>query len=382
MIYIHIPFCRSFCTYCGFYSELAGDGNSLQEAFAEAVCREYSLRKGERTDSPDTLYIGGGTPSVLPFSVLSRIVDAVADESGPCSLDEFTVEVNPDDIVRGGQGYAEALLAMGADRISMGVQSFDDGILKWMNRRHSAKDAEEALRILRQAGFRNISVDLIFGIAQMDDRMWNAVLDRLLTSDYGPPEHISAYQLSVEPDSALDRLVSCGRYREASEDLCSGQYGILCSRLAEAGYRHYEVSNFAIPGHEAVHNSAYWTGAPYLGLGPGAHSYLVDGSRHIRSWNIPSVRKYIGAFSSEEGYCPDGVKGSEILTEEQMNIERIMLSLRTDTGIPEADLRRMGDADGTDRMLEAGDLVRTEGGRVRIPEDRFFISDSIIRELV
>ena len=352
------------------------------EMFAEAVVREYALRKGDGTGAPDTLYIGGGTPSVLPLSVFSRIVSAVTGEDKSVGRDEFTVEVNPDDIVRRGPGYAEALRELGADRISMGIQSYDDGILKWMNRRHSAGDAEEAFRILRKAGFRNISVDLIFGLSQMDERMWNDTLDRVLSSDFGPPEHISAYQLSVEPDSALDRLVSGGRYREAPEDLCSRQYSILCSRLAEAGYHHYEVSNFALPGHEAVHNSAYWNGSPYLGLGPGAHSYSTDGRRHIRSWNIPSVGKYVSAFPEDSSRLPDGIRGSEILTVEQMNMERIMLALRTDTGIMEEELRKTGDAAGTDRMIAAGNLVRTEGGRIRIPEEKFFISDSIIRELV
>ena len=172
------------------------------------------------------------------------------------------------------------------------------------------------------------------------------------------------------------------RYREAPEDLCSRQYSILCSRLAEAGYHHYEVSNFALPGHEAVHNSAYWNGSPYLGLGPGAHSYSTNGRRHIRSWNIPSVGKYVSAFPEDSSRLPDGIRGSEILTVEQMNMERIMLALRTDTGIAEEELRKTGDAAVTDRMIAAGNLVRTPGGRVRIPEDKFFISDSIIRELV
>ena len=348
------------------------------EMFAEAVVREYALRKGDGTGAPDTLYIGGGTPSVLPLSVFSRIVSAVTGDDGSVGRDEFTVEVNPDDIVRRGPGYAEALRELGADRISMGIQSYDDGILKWMNRRHSAGDAEEAFRILRKAGFRNISVDLIFGLSQMDERMWNDTLDRVLSSDFGPPEHISAYQLSVEPDSALDRLVSGGRYREAPEDLCSRQYSILCSRLAEAGYHHYEVSNFALPGHEAVHNSAYWNGSMYLGFGPGAHSYTVSSGVHTRSWNRPSLKEYVEAMADG---MPERVRESETLTGEQLAIERVMLTLRTDSGIPEDELVRICGRAKVDRQLSIGNFART-GAAVRIPEDRFFISDNIIAEII
>lgn len=384
MIYIHIPFCRTFCTYCGFYSELAGkDGVSL-EMFAGALANEYALRKEDAAGGTATLYIGGGTPSVLPLSVLSRIIRSVTDDAGTDGLREFTVEVNPDDILRGGPEYAGALLSAGVDRISMGVQSFDDGLLKWMNRRHTSGDAERAYGILRQAGFRNISLDLIFGISQMSDAIWNETLDRILSLPGGLPEHISAYQLSVEPGSALDRMVARGRYSEADEGQCGRQYEMLCDRMGRAGYRHYEVSNFAIPGHEAVHNSAYWSGSPYLGLGPGAHSYLTDGKRHVRCWNRQSVKKYVDVYSSiENGRARQGeILETEELSAGQTAMERIMLSLRTDCGIPEAELRNIGNPHGVDRMLLSGNLVRIQEGRVRIPENRFFISDAVISDLV
>ena len=342
MIYVHVPFCRSFCTYCGFYSEICSRKetqqvqNRLFEDYAEALCDEIDSRREEisaarepssaeaasseivgsgnrgtgnvlRTPqkqalvppsyvaeggtvsstpvpgtevgtslqqelqtSPDSLYIGGGTPSVLPLAVLERIVRAL----GPATYREFTVEVNPDDIVAGGAEYAAGLLALGVNRVSMGVQSFDDGILRWMNRRHDAAGAREAFRLLRAGGFDNVSIDLIFGLSQLTETIWESTIDDALALG---PEHISAYQLSIEEDSALEKMVADGRYIEASDEQCRGQYDILCRKLAEAGYVHYEISNWARPGREAVHNSAYWRRTPYVGLGPGAHSLAFPG---------------------------------------------------------------------------------------------------------
>ncbi len=387
MVYLHIPFCRSFCTYCGFYSELLPGGAACRNirnpetvsAFADAVCREAADRKAECSGGPDTLYIGGGTPSVLPFSLLERIVRTLSEEFRWNGLEEFTVEVNPEDIAAGGKKYVEDLRRIGVDRVSMGVQSFDDGVLKWMNRRHDAATALEACRILRSAGVENMGVDLIFGLSFMDEKMWNATIWQVLNLPGGPPEHISAYQLSVEDGSALEKLIRKGKYREGSDEVCAHQYEILCRALGTAGYHHYEVSNFALPGREAVHNSAYWSGKPYVGLGPGAHSLSVSGERRVRSWAKPSLQEYIAAYSA--GGAKD-IRESEVLTEVQMAMEKIMLSLRTDAGMPETELRRLGSPDGTDRMLASGDLKRIQGGRIRIPEDRFFISDAIIPALV
>lgn len=322
---------------------------------------------------------------MLPLSVLSDIVTAIRDVHDTSNaFREFTVEVNPEDIVSGGPEYVEALLSMGVNRISMGVQSFDDGILKWMNRRHDSSGAVRAYGILRDAGVSNISLDLIFGLPLMDDVLWNKTLDRILSLDGGLPEHISAYQLSVEEGSALEKLIDSGRCHEAADEDCSRQYDILCARLSEAGYHHYEVSNFALPGYEAVHNSAYWAGRPYLGLGPGAHSYTISGGRHVRSWNPPSVSGYIGAFGPEKdsGSLAEKYRGAETLTAEQVMLEKIMLSLRTDSGISETELRSSGDSAAIDRMLDSGDLVRLSDGCLRIPERRFFISDSIIAAIV
>ena len=327
----------------------------------------------------NTLYIGGGTPSVLPLDVLRRIVDALLSSvslrrgentvGAQSPFEEFTVEVNPEDIVEKGGEYVRGLLETGVDRVSMGIQSFDDGILRWMNRRHSAPGAVEAFRILRRCGVRNISVDLIFGLSQLADDVWKDTIERALEL---APEHISAYQLSIEEGSALAKLVADGRYIEASDEQCRHQYDVLCQTLRQAGYHHYEISNFARPGFEAVHNSAYWSRVPYIGLGPGAHSLTGD----IRSWNSQDL-----PHRSPDGFPATYSRTSETLSPEDIRVERIMLSLRTDKGLEAAELYSLADRAVINSLLSEGALEK-QGGSIRIPESRLFTSDEIIRELI
>ena len=400
MVYIHIPFCGSFCTYCGFYSEIA-DGRFAGQ-YVKALCTEISTRKEELAGKPDTLYIGGGTPSVLPLSDIGRVVRALSGaippgKSATSGFREFTVEVNPEDIVQKGPAYVRGLASLGVNRISMGIQSFDDGILHWMNRRHSAGTAVKAYDIIRESGIENVSIDLIFGISQMDDDLWNDTLDKAVALR---PQHISAYQLSIEPESTLASMVRTGRYREASEPVCRRQYDMLCRKLSEAGYRHYEISNFALPGYEALHNSSYWRHVPYAGFGPGAHSFSIGGDtalsgtlrKYMRFWNIPDVRKYISYYSQDnvsgqtgtlEAAVDAGVKQFEVLTPEQTAIERIMLGLRTDTGVERTFLAAHTDRSGLEKMVGGGFLVpASDPSFLRIPEKHFFISDSIIADII
>ena len=410
MIYLHVPFCRSFCTYCDFYSEIACRGRDAQlfEDYAAAVCAEASRRRDEieATRDLNTLYIGGGTPSVLPLICLQQIVlSLTGNNSGPpvwktppVGFDEFTIEVNPEDIVEKGEAYVRGLLELGVNRVSMGVQSLDDGILRWMNRRHDAAHARQAFDLLRQAGVRNISVDLIFGLSQLSEATLTETLREIISWH---PEHISAYQLSIEEGSALGKLVREGRYEEASQELCAAQYRLLCDALRDAGYVHYEISNWARPGFEAIHNSAYWSRHPYVGLGPGAHSF--DG--HIRSWNLealpqaqtatapenrshPRLRKREGPADAVSGRGlaqPDVFWGSsplrggcEELSEEEMKEEQIMLGLRTAKGVP----AELLDGAKAAEMLSDGRLTRTGDGRLRIPEGHWFVSDDIIADLL
>ncbi len=403
MIYIHIPFCKSFCTYCAFYSERS----ERYEAFTKALLEEARQRKSEIADAGEvnTLYIGGGTPSVLPLPLFQEIVGAL----GEGHYDEFTVELNPDDVLRRGPSYAESLLRAGVTRASLGVQSFDDGILRWMNRRHNAETAVEAYRTLERAGFQNISIDLIFGLPQslLSREKWSETIDRALSisSSGSLPRHISAYQLSVEEDSALEEMIRRGDVAEAEGEECAEQYDRLCSTLAEAGYNHYEISNFAQPGFEARHNSAYWKHIPYVGLGPGAHSLRrLPGGGYQRVWNEANLEGYISSLCG--GEIPGG---GEVLTREQIDIENVMLGLRTSSGCSLEVLRASCNPESlseeirSEHLVPVGEAVKEatnlapaglaedipeDIGRARnetyyrIPEKYFFISDNIIQRLI
>ena len=349
---------------------------------------------------PATLYIGGGTPSLCPVEWLSEVVSALRAAVG--EFEELTVEVNPDDVTR---EYALGLRGIGVNRVSMGVQSFSDTSLKWMARRHSASRACEAYKVLREAGFDNVSLDLIFGYdpvrwgssptaADVLMRFWREDLEEMLRLR---PEHISAYQMGIEEGSVLGEKALAGLYHEPADEICAAQYALLQKLLSDAGYEQYEVSNFALPGRRALHNSGYWDRSPYIGLGPGAHSF--DGDRR-RSWNAPDVDRYIAAFGDSAALPPvasgssgdSGASGSfgflglpsvasrEVLTEEDILTEIVMLALRTADGLP---LLRLPSFMQTsiDRLLSTGSLILRDG-RLRIPSDRLFISDSIIRELL
>ncbi len=359
MIYVHVPFCRSFCTYCDFYSEIADD--AMFARYTDAICEEIKRRRDEFDSRLHTLYFGGGTPSVLPLSSLTRIVLALQDIGFGAPFDEFTLESNPEDIVQKGLPYLQSLRSIGVDRLSLGIQSFDDNLLKWMNRRHNAERAEKAFTLAREAGFGNISIDLIFGLSNLEDDIWAATIDKAISLG---AEHISCYQLSVEGDSNLAHMVNQGRYTPADDEKCAAQYKVLCEKLGAAGYRHYEISNFAKPGFEARHNSGYWARMPYVGLGPSAHSFRDP----MRSWNTPELSSY--------------TRSSEILSAEDRQVETVMLSLRTSRGIDGNYLRSASEQEDIDRMVREGGLVLMEGGRYRIPEDHFFTSDAIIRELI
>lgn len=354
MIYVHVPFCKSFCTYCDFFSETACV-KDYYERYLEDLEREASLRREEIESSRthDTLYIGGGTPSVLPLWCLERMVRCIG---GP-PAGEFTIEVNPEDIVGGGLDYAKGLKALGANRISMGVQTLDDTLLIWMNRRHDSARAKLAFSLLREAGFDNISVDIIFGVSNQGYKALLGTLEGILS--WGP-DHISAYQLSIEDGSALARMILRGDYVEAEDEECSRQYGIICQALR--GWNHYEISNWARPGFEASHNSAYWTRKSYVGLGPGAHSFNREAE--TRCWNSEQLRGWTS-------FC-------EALGQKEIREEEIMLGLRTAAGIPAG----LCDNATLKRMMDEGSLVQLDNGNVRIPESHFFISDSIIADLV
>ena len=330
---------------------------------------------------------------MLPLGVFQRMIGALKEIGVTGEFTEFTVEVNPEDIAEKGAAYVERLLELGVNRVSMGVQSFDDGILKWMNRRHDSATAVRAYCILEDVGVKNISIDLIFGLSQLSEDLWRETLNKALSiSSRGvPPQHISSYQLSVEPGSMLAKLVERSKWSEASDEFCQRQYDMLCDILAAAGYHHYEISNFAQPGHEAVHNSAYWKHIPYIGLGPGAHSFVGPASRrsipasspysenYKRKWNEGNLNEYLKAGESGDFTA---VSGGETLDEEQLMMEKVMLALRTSAGLQESSLRQCCDPRALDRALVAGDLIRLPDGAIRIPESRFFVSDNIVSSII
>ena len=385
MVYLHVPFCRSFCTYCGFYSETCSKSrqSELFNEYADAVLTEAEERKEEIRSNPlRTLYIGGGTPSVLPPDVLRRMVQGIRRVQGDTPLREFTIEVNPEDIVEKGDEYLAGLLDLGVTRISMGIQSFDDGILRWMNRRHDSARARKAYSMIRRAAERagkeiEVSIDLIFGIPGLDLQTWERTVSAALSLGKGEgfkaPDHISAYQLSIEEGSALEEKIARGECTEASDEDCSRQYRTLCRKLREGGYNHYEISNFAIPGKEAVHNSAYWNRTPYVGLGPGAHSLTIrDDGQQVRSWNTQVLPARGKTYSRE----------MEVLSDEDIRVERIMLGLRTSAGLPADELSLLAGKDALEKQTAAGCLTIGPDGMARIPEERFFVSDEIIGSLV
>ena len=345
-LYVHFPFCASKCIYCDFYSRVRKDWKS----YVEALLREIRERSEERKGvPPTTLYFGGGTPSLLPANQLARVAEEVTTGH---LFEEFTLEVNPDDVTA---DKAAAWREMGANRISMGVQSFNDDHLRWMRRRHTAAGAVAAFGRLRAAGFANLSLDLIFGFTGLTDEDWLQSIVQALALQ---PEHISCYQMM-------------GRWADPDEDRCRRQYTLLQERLEAAGIRQYEVSNYARPGFESRHNSAYWTRAPYLGFGAGAHSF--DGDRR-RSWNLPDIDAYV---ASRPG-------GSETLTDREILEEKLMLSLRTVQGLSLASLSPAERATLKQTTLEelsrAGKLI-VEEGRIRIPAAELFVSDAVIRRL-
>ena len=372
-IYVHIPFCASRCSYCDFFStlRLADVGAD----YVEAVIAEAGLRCGELRGEPvRTLYLGGGTPSQLPGPLLERLVQGLGDTIDMSCLEEFTIEANPDDVT---PEWCAALTRLGVNRVSMGVQSFEDPILRLIGRRHTAVQAVEAVARLREAGIGNISIDLIFGLPGQTVPSWTDTVRQAIALR---PQHISAYGLTYEEGTRLWRQRLDGEVVEVPEEQCLEMYGILVDELQTAGYEHYEISNFALPGYHSRHNSSYWDDTPYLGLGAAAHSY--DGC--IRRYNPHDLQRYIDAVMAGETACEQ-----EELSQWERYDERVMLGLRTARGVDAERLRQdFGDEawrhfiDEAQHHLTAGHLKRMGESRYVLTRDGIMLSDSIIRDLM
>ena len=366
-LYIHIPFCTSRCIYCDFFSTTGG--KSQQDRYVEALLRELKKVQGSRCKVQcfNSLYIGGGTPSVLSHDNLRKLLGTFA----PLAKSEVTIECNPDDV---SESLAQLLVECGVNRVSMGVQTFSDERLRFLRRRHDSSQIAPAVEVLRKAGIRNISIDLMFGFPGETMAEWHEDLDKALALGV---EHISAYSLMYEDGTPLTRMLEAGTVSALDDETCRSMYYTLIDRLAAAGYEQYEISNFCKPGFRSRHNSDYWKpwSEYYLGLGAGAHSY--DGA--TRSWNVCDVEKYIS------GQEP---KGCEVLDDDMRYNDLITTALRTREGI---DLDVVRDWLGEDyrtyllsssrKEIENGRLA-IEGSRIFFTRKGLYVSNDVMSELI
>ncbi|MDE6285780.1 MAG: radical SAM family heme chaperone HemW [Muribaculaceae bacterium] len=358
-IYVHIPFCHAKCAYCDFFSSPRME---QAEVVTRGIVAEYHSRFGELDGQPiETIYLGGGTPSCLPQKLLQEIIDALPS----VQASEITIEVNPEDVTDASAAFWRSL---GFNRVSMGVQSLVDEELAAVGRRHTAEEALDALSCLREAGFHNISCDLIYGLPGQSADSWKYSLDTLLNRDI---EHLSAYSLSYEPGTRLTAMLAAGKITPADDDCVADMYGYLCETARAHGFEHYEISNFARPGIRSRHNSSYWNYTPYLGLGPGAHSMDATGTRRA---SPPSVKRWIehGAIVEEETAL------------DKVN-DAIITGLRTSDGLAPASIKDMRFIDKilrrAARYISSGRIVHA-GGRLVIPEQHWLVSDAIMRDLL
>ena len=370
-LYVHVPFCKSRCIYCDFYSTTLP--SAWQMPYVEALEQEMRLRRTK--ELVRTLYIGGGTPSLLTAEALAALFHAIEKNFTLAEGAEITLEANPDDI---SEQWIEVLQQTPVNRVSMGVQSLDDRVLTTLHRRHTAEQARRSVSLLKEVGYHNLSLDLIYGLPGQTHEQFCRDVEEVLALDI---PHLSAYALQFEEGTPLFRLRQEGQVREADEELSLGCYETLIDLTAEAGLEHYEISNFARPGFRSRHNASYWTGVPYIGLGAGAHSY--DGQR-ARSYNCEDVKQYIQSLS--EGRLP---AETEVLTTDERYNERIMLSLRTCEGLSltalEQDFgqeRRAYCERMAESHIQRGRLQRKTDETLCLARQGLFVSDDIISDLM
>ena len=366
-IYIHVPFCQSRCIYCDFYSTTYGA--EWKRSYVDSLKREIQLRREEiDVTRVPSLYIGGGTPSQLPSTLLQEVFRAIQENFTLAKDAEVTIEANPDDVT---PEWLAALSQTPVNRISMGVQTFSDSLLCFLNRRHTSHQAIEAVQRCQDAGYSNISLDLIYGLPGQTFEDWCRDVKLLLSLDV---PHLSAYALSYEEDTALSKMLQDGKVDEASDELSWQMYEYLMNETAAAGMEHYEISNFAKPGMHSRHNSSYWDGSPYLGLGPGAHSY--DGVC-VRRSNDTSLKDYVCSTA-------DVPHQKEVLTPEEQYDELVMTRLRTALGLSLSLLtpeQRSYCMEMAEPHIHSGNLVQ-DGLVLRLSRKGIFISNSIISDLM
>lgn len=369
-VYIHIPFCRSRCIYCGFYSTTHAE---LRRAYVDALCREMDLRRNYLQDNVRTVYLGGGTPSVLDGEELSRLFHYINKVYDVDPQAEVTIECNPDDVT---PDFAALLSRLPVNRVSMGAQTFSDKRLKFLNRRHDAAEVGRAVALLRAAGIGNISLDLMFGFPGETLAEWESDIEKALLLDV---EHISAYSLMYEEGTALYRMLEQNRVEEVDEEQSLAMYETLVNHLASAGYEHYEISNFARRGFRSRHNSSYWQRVPYIGLGASAHSFDL----RSRQWNVADVKTYISEIG--KGNVP---MEREELDKTTMFNDIVTTAMRTCDGI---DLDMISSdfgaafhrqlLDNAQPHITSG-LAEVKDGHLRLTRKGIFVSDMVMSDLV
>jgi oxygen-independent coproporphyrinogen III oxidase len=370
-IYIHIPFCKKLCFYCDFYHIISIDDNS---AFIDALLKEATLRKEYLADEKvSTIYIGGGTPSVFSVNEIETILNRIYREYNITEDCEITIELNPDDIQ---PDYLKSLKNLKLNRISLGIQSWRDSDLKMLNRRHDSAQAVFALKETLNAGFENVTIDLIYGIPGMTLSDWESNLD--LSFSFGI-KHLSAYHLTFEQGTVFGKMLEKGLISEIDEDDSAAQFNLLIEKAESAGFIHYEISNFGKPGYFSIHNSNYWKQISYLGLGPSAHSF----NGYSRQWNIRDVKGYIKALTTGKSFF----ESENLDTKTRFN-EYIMTSLRTMWGIDLEYVEGMFEKEGYDYVMNLSGkfknygLMKQEQKSLVLTNQGKLISDNIISEFM
>lgn len=369
-LYIHIPFCRSRCVYCGFYSTTAFE---LRQRYVDDLCCELKMRKGELgiRNEIHSVYLGGGTPSQLTIPQLRQLFDTIYIYNNVATDTEITIECNPDDV---SETFVEGLRTLPVNRISMGAQTFDEARLRFLHRRHTASQVVSAVERLRKAGYTNISIDLMYGLPGETLNDWEADITQALSLDV---EHLSAYCLMIEEYTPLHQMLQNGKITETDEELERQMYETLIDCLKAAGYEHYEISNFAKPGYRSHHNSSYWNGTPYIGVGAAAHSYDV----RTRSWNVSDLHQYINGIEQGKRLFEE-----ELLDEDTRYNDTITVALRTCEGL---DLTTLSEKHRTyclqnaRRFLNDGLLALDSSSQsLRLTRRGLFVSDMIMSELM
>lgn len=370
-IYIHIPFCKTRCLYCDFYSTTQSE---LKEQYIQTLCHELELRKEYLNGEPvETIYFGGGTPSQLNREDFEKIFYTIYNVYGTDACKEITLEANPDDLH---PEYLHELAQLPFNRISIGIQTFNDKLLKLLNRRHSSEQAVQAVENCRRAGFNNISIDLMYGLPGETKEGWEKDIEKAISLNV---EHISAYHLIYEEGTRLYDMLQKHKVEEVDEDSSVSFFALMIEKLTNAGYTHYEISNFCRPGMLSKHNSSYWIGKPYLGCGPSAHSY--NGTE--RQWNVASLSQYMESI--KQGIIPSEVEELDLYTRYN---DFIITSLRTMWGLPLLKLKeRFGEklyayclANANSHLL-SGKLTKAED-TLFLTKDGIFISDGIMSDLL